>query len=590
MPVLLFVMQEGCRAALNDEGLSEIMLPPYLVEVFQSGIVALVVEAQHVTYITGLNSSLNSLVGEEPEPAPTAVPTPKPVWQPTEEPEFTFAPTDEPTAEPTLTPTEEPVDEPTIAPTDEPTAEPTLAPTEEPVAEATEEPDYVGLYASNTAKKAVEAQELANVISILVNSVQPQAANLLRDKFPAFQEAAENGEISSQIGMYVYYQRSDGDTLGHWTPDGAYALVQNHSIEHDDGSVAMGTLVSYNVYDIMTEDEDGREVLNQDPGAWMHFGGSVLHEFMHAFMSDYNRVGTTGSNDPEYDNPNSDPHDEDVEYYSRLMLSQLMFPDWFREGTAATMDYNYSFYGNYFQKFKAQNTGDDLPAYSADSIFDTYTKTIYFYPFYDLQSPGTDGSNYVSGYMAVLYLSELAAAGNEALGSSVSTGEDGKTVVDSEKLRLGLNDILKKLHNGETLDQVIAEVSGGAYADANDFEARFIKGTEEQGDEASLAFCANLLNYLEEVSGPDGKGITGSILFDFADQESIDPTKKEESDLFNVIGCNVFVESDADISVPYTDGGYHKRGDEVHTNAEVVEYTAGLVAMEWAEKLEGIDN
>ena len=77
MPVLLFVMQEGCRAALNDEGLSEIMLPPYLVEVFQSGIVALVVEAQHVTYITGLNSSLNSLVGEEPEPAPTAAPTPQ---------------------------------------------------------------------------------------------------------------------------------------------------------------------------------------------------------------------------------------------------------------------------------------------------------------------------------------------------------------------------------------------------------------------------------------------------------------------------------------------------------------------------------
>ena len=119
-----------------------------------------------------------------------------------------------------MTPTEEPVDEPTIAPTDEPTAEPTLAPTEEPVAEVTEEPDYVGLYASNTAKKAVEAQELANVISILVNSVQPQAANLLRDKFPAFQEAAENGEISSQIGMYVYYQRGDGDTLGHWTQMG----------------------------------------------------------------------------------------------------------------------------------------------------------------------------------------------------------------------------------------------------------------------------------------------------------------------------------------------------------------------------------
>ena len=204
---------------------------------------------------------------------------------------------------------------------------------------------------------------------------------------------------------------------------------------------------------------------------------------------------------------------------------------------------------------------------------------------------GTERACYPSGYLAVLYLSERAAAGDEALGSSMRTDADGKTVVDSEKLRLGLNGILERLHNGETLDEVIAEVSGGDYADAEDFEARFIKGEQEQGDEASLTFCTNLLNYLEDLSVERGERVSGSILFDFdaADQRAIDSNRRETSDLFNVVGSNDYVESDADNPVPYSDGGYHARGSDMLTTETIREYAAAAAEQERTEKLEGVD-
>lgn len=35
--------------------------------------------------------------------------------------------------------------------------------------------------------------------------LQPQAVNLLRQKYPAFDEAAACGEIGTRIGLYIYY-------------------------------------------------------------------------------------------------------------------------------------------------------------------------------------------------------------------------------------------------------------------------------------------------------------------------------------------------------------------------------------------------
>lgn len=149
MPVLLFVMRDGCQAALNANGLADIGLSEYLLEVFKNGIVTLPVEAQKVTYITGLNIDLPRLAEPTVEPAP------------------------EPTAKPVRRESHDEEDE-------EETAVIWAGPTVKPA----ETPDYVSLYASQTARDVVEAEELAHVIDILVNNVQPQAVNLLKNKFP----------------------------------------------------------------------------------------------------------------------------------------------------------------------------------------------------------------------------------------------------------------------------------------------------------------------------------------------------------------------------------------------------------------------
>ncbi len=120
-------------------------------------------------------------------------------------------------------------------------------------------------------------------------------------------------------------------------------------MEHEDGSVGMGTLVSYDISIFLTMDEEGRLVASQDPRVWSGFEASVVHEFMHAFMANYNRTGITGYNDPRYESAKYDPDDEDVDYYTKIRASQLMFPDWFREGTAATVDSNYSAMYDYFK-------------------------------------------------------------------------------------------------------------------------------------------------------------------------------------------------------------------------------------------------
>lgn len=400
MPVLLFVMQDSCWAALNINGLVDISLSEYLLQVFKSGIVTLAVEAQKVTYITGLNIDLNRLAN----PAPEATAKSARVASHDEEDE------------------EEPA---TVWP------EPTVEPTPEP----TEAPDYVALYASKTARDAVEAEELARVIDILVNNVQPQAVNLLRDRFPAFHEAAEDGGISTQIGLYVYYQRGDGDTTAHWAAGSAQAAVTSSDVEREDGSVGFGSVVIYNLDGLLSVDAEGKLVADTGSDDWKYMESTVVHEFMHAFMSDYNRVGVLGRNDPAFRNLGE--VSEDVEYLANWHFQQLMFPDWFREGTATTVANAYTDLKRHFDILKADAAGDDSPAYSRESILTTYANYWDWYGGeFDIKM-GTLRGNYPAGYLAVLYLSERAAAGDEALGSSMRTDADGKAIcVDDEATTL----------------------------------------------------------------------------------------------------------------------------------------------------------
>ena len=534
MPVLLFIMPEGYHAKLNDNGYADVTLSEYLTERFGNGVVTLAVPEQAVTYITAIDFDFSVLMGTKNEQPPV---------------QYVQAPYTEVLPEP-------------------------VAAEEEPV----EKPDYVSLYASNTARDAIEAEELARVLDIIINCIQPQAVNLLENNIPAFKDAANNGELSHQIGMYAYYKRGDGDKGSHWASGGQAAVTYAYG-KDDDGNNQFGMIVTYNLDGLLTVDENGQLVLDEQAGEWKKMESVIVHEFMHAFMLDYVRSGMVGISDPEF---LADLSDGDIKVLRNEYRELIEFPTWFVEGAAETVTSSYVYHNTIYTEFKNKNAGADDPAYTIDSIRTTYAERWY-------QIAAGTLNAYSTGCLAMMYLYEMAAAQNN--NSSMSVSGDGKVVFDSQKLKMGMNEILERLHNGETLDEIIYDISNGLYADTEDFEARFINGNPDGTDDGSAAFCVNLLNYWEDLSRKNGSPIYGSVLIDFDDpnQMLIDPAKEETSELYNLVGSNDFTESDAVLPVPYPDGGKSINGTEFPSYAQLKEEAARRAAEEWNSSLSEVD-
>ena len=99
----------------------------------------------------------------------------------------------------------------------------------------------------------------------------------------------------------------------------------------------------------------------------------------------------------------------------------------------------------------------------------------------------------------------------------------------------GEADLLRR----ETLDQVINSISGGAYKDTADFEARFIKGPKDEtdgkysldGDAESVSFVCDFMNYMNRIDQAKADGqrtnyANGSVLFDF-EEDFVSPLSFE---------------------------------------------------------------
>ena len=179
---------------------------------------------------------------------------------------------------------------------------------------------------------------------------------------------------------------------------------------------------------------------------------------------------------------------------------------------------------------------------------------------YDLEASAEDnsdghvnGATYVSGYMACLYLADLSYQEQKGSGA-VTFDQNGEIAsISSEKLREGLSEILYRLHRGDTLDEVINEISGGAYENTKDFTERFIKGTFDEktqnysGDPESLSFCVGYLNYMNQLDAMDpNTHPAGSLLMD--DFGSTQPTPLEKdaaatSDFYRIVEQNTLTTS-----------------------------------------------
>ena len=388
---------------------------------------------------------------------------------------------------------------------------------EKPQEEDDEEETYsriVNVHCDANAKEALSASDLEFLADLVVNTLQPQAVNLLIEKFPALKTAAANKEIGNYLAVVVSYNK---DTS-------AYGYSSRGNVDDDTyPNYKFVYSLTVNSNQLTEHTEDGKTVIARDTGskALTDLANTIVHELFHCVSYDYNRPGLTGL---LYDGNTLQEYSSDVE-----------FPVWFKEGTASTVENNWQFRQG---SLKIMRT-----PFGADSPQDNYSKDLLVQRYvgadvggeytsnYIYDIGGNDSLNYyVGGYLACMYLYELAASGDSSIGTSISES-GGNIVVSSEKLRLGMNSIIERMHKGETLDQVINSISagipGGAYKDTADFEARFIKGVKDEdgkydlaGDPASVDFVYEFMSYMNRIDQAKERGerndyANGSVLFDF---------------------------------------------------------------------------
>ena len=331
---------------------------------------------------------------------------------------------------------------------------------------------YKGVMVSNpvidsSATSNIGATKAEYLQNELVDSIIPQAVNAFLDTFTVFNDAAINGKVSNEIGLKLYCDNST--TLAYVACQ--YSYLADGTLLSDQIKLNLSVNTNTLVFDTNGElSADSRTELET----------TIVHEMMHAFMDDTLTNGMLGAENGVLDSANE-------------------FPSWFTEGMAQSAA------GGCANTNDWVNGGLGLDENSRDAEISSVLQDNSF----NLSS-GTTASEYGTGYLATMYLGYMAA------------GEP--TTFTSTELADGLNTVLGKLMAGETMDEIINDVSGGRYADTTEFENGF-------GDSESTEFVSALL----KAVGSTGNGgvvddLTSADLLDDNDATSLvySPNKDNE--------------------------------------------------------------
>ncbi len=454
-----------------------------------------------------------------------------------------------------------------------------------PTGEAETKPaerSLVEIYCAQTARDAFSDEDLEWLIDLVLNYLQPQAIELLLHKFPAFTEASVNSELGTSIGMYIYYKQGDMDGVTeHQAATETLAYVQS-SIRELDGQPKYCYMFGVDTSSLVLMDANKNPVIDPITGKYtlVHSGvdfeslqNTIVHEMFHAFMGDYNRTGMIGALEPgdALRLFNGTATDEELQ-----LFQMLRYPFWFIEGTASCMENNYNYRHDQFNLLRMKD-GKPLDILDARTLITNFmsAKTsdgeyaFFPLPFAEgLQIQTPEGAvdiepwnaRYVSGYLATLYLSDLAYQKAYAGDSAKSVDESGQATFSADKIRTGLDCILRWMHEGQALDKIIRNIStddngASAYSSTDDFAAKFILGEtavrngEEgyTGDRQSIEFVVDFINYMTSIEKalPDGRIPNGSILFGFDKDYStpLDPTQRSSSPLYQIVDSNTMVPS-----------------------------------------------
>ena len=452
--------------------------------------------------------------------------------------------------------------------------------------------ELVRIHCSNPCVKQYGEERLKNLLDTIIKTIQPQAVYQLMTGFPAYEAAAgaEKKELGEQIGLYIYshkYTNNKKEDID------ACAFVANEYT--NQAKAEFGYYIGVDVESIYTYDTDLDDYFIEKKDKET-FENTIVHELMHAFMADYTRAGMVGVG-----NDSVDPV---------IKNEANQFPCWFYEGVASAVENVFAYRVSAFNKMKGSNEAGEL---NKKYDFDVFKA---FYEdknnkasidsknkFYDKKD--NEISAYAVGYLAILYMSSLASdhlnttdpqGGHE---KTVVTYEEGSISYNNEGFKEGFNYILQQLHNGKGLNDVVKEISGGAYQDTEQFQNSFISGEGEEQNGKSLYFCVNYLNYLDAVTdylvektGDEKARANGSMLLPF-DTELKSPIQPETPPemlpqiLFNIVDKKDYVTSTVDDRIAAATGGLVGPGK---SNLPAQESTPIQIAAKIAAKDQSLAN
>ncbi len=360
----------------------------------------------------------------------------------------------------------------------------------------------------------------------LMHCIVPQAVKKLM-QIPVFEQAALEGQISryTALGLTDSETNQFGAmfTCAYVGPDGESI----RSIDAPQDNLAYRLLVNLAVCGQDTMRDDRRLIELED---------TVLHEMMHAFMFDYNRNAMNGT---DRTGRRVFARDEAGEYLldeagERISVNAL--PDWFAEGTATSVQAGYALRRRELLDF----FGTDLPPEEYMPILSDRANMMYvlhdIWPDDIFLASLKDSENtYNLGYVASMYLYSMAAA---KMGLEPVRMEGNRPRLNRAALLEGLNQILFDLHEGRSLDSIIAEISADGetglplYADTGAFEKQCFFGADEPG----LIFWQNMMLDCENRFLTEGMVPAGSVLpgYDTMQEHYLPREWAEEAEVFAI--------------------------------------------------------
>ena len=364
-------------------------------------------------------------------------------------------------------------------------------------------------------------ESLTQFVHMIIDNLIPQSVQLLRENFPAF-SAAGDESFSRELGLDIVYNSDEA---------AAYAEDSYKSSDN----LHIGITITSSPYVEDPNTTDGYTFgLTEDSREMPYLKMAVIHEMMHIFMYDYNRTGLMSlQNLRKVENGNNfiPGIGEVTPSQTKDLRSTLKYPLWFIEGTAGLCGTIFTLYDQQSNAMRANKE----EAYTASGIYNFCQERSYELSTLTYSSAAITDiyCTYLFGSLAVMYMGELNNL-NTTGTSTVHVGADGRRSVDTIAVRNGISDILERMHNGETMDSVIADISGGKYKDAQDFSDKFFNMDGPNMD--TMGYVADVLNYVSDLSKEKGAPLNESILKPFDEDilDYIDVTKPVSTDSYVV--------------------------------------------------------